>query len=324
MSFLKSLIEKSKKNPQKIVFADALDVRVLQAARRLDEEGLAKPILLGGPIAMRDFAARNGIRTAGLKIQQPLHDKSFEKYAKLFYERRKSKGLTLFEARQQMRIPLYYGAMLLSQDLADVCIAGNLSLTADVLRAAIQVIGTADGFNTVSSFFLMLSADSDRKFAFADGAVIPNPSVNQLADIALMTADSFQKLTGEAARVAMLSFSTKGSADHEMVDKVRQATELCHQKNPHLLIDGELQFDAAFVPAVAMKKAPKSPVGGKANVFIFPSLNAANIGYKIAERIGGFKALGPFSQGLRKPMHYLSRGCSAEDIMNVALTAAGM
>jgi phosphotransacetylase len=213
--------------------------------------------------------------------------------------------------------------MLVSGD-TDYCVAGNLSSTASVLRAALKVIGLTEGNHTLSSMFFMLPPDRSHVFGFADCGVVPKPTVAQLADIAISTAGTFFNVTGEQPRVAMLSFSTLGSAKHASAELVAQATALARTRRPDLLIDGELQFDAAFVPAVAARKAPDSPVAGKANVFIFPSLSEGNIAYKIAERLGGYTALGPMIQGLRLPMHDLSRGCSATDILQVSLLAMKM
>jgi phosphate acetyltransferase len=222
--------------------------------------------------------------------------------------------MTLEQARETMKRDLFFAAMMLREGLVDGSVAGSFASTADVMKAGIQIVGMPEGISIVSSFFLMLF--KDRTFSFADCAVVPNPDAEQLADIAISTADNHKKLTGEEPLVAMLSFSTKGSATHELVDKVIKATELVKSKRPDLQVDGELQFDAAIIESIGKRKAPNSTVAGKANVLIFPDLNAGNIGYKIAERLGGAQAVGPMVQGLRKPFFDLSRGCSVDDIVN--------
>jgi phosphotransacetylase len=214
--------------------------------------------------------------------------------------------------------------MMVRRGDAGCCVAGNLSSTASVLRAALRVIGPAKGMKTVSSIFLMIPPSKGRALGFADCSVVPEPTVEQLADIAISSAASFANLTGEAPRVAMLSFSTRGSVQHPAVDLVAQATALVRSRCPDLLVEGEMQFDAAVVPEIASRKLPGSRISGEANVFVFPNLSAGNIGYKIAERLGGYSALGPLIQGLDGPMHDLSRGCSARDMFEVPLLAAKM
>lgn len=305
--------------PRTVLLPDARDLRVLQAARFLKDQRLAIPVLVGSPVSLREFAAEHKINTSGLKVRKPQHDPKFEHLVTAFFEKRKEKGITRREAGEQLRNPLWYAAMALHTHQADLSVAGNLSTTADVLRAGLQILGLQEGMETVSSFFMMIAPEGNQTLSFSDCAVVPRPTESQLADIAISSSRNFEKLSGQEAYAAMLSFSTAGSAIHPLVERVQNALRLVQRRQPGLQIDGEMQFDTALVEEIARKKMPNSPFAGEANVLIFPSLSAGNIGYKIAERLGDYKAIGPFIQGLAKPFYDLSRGCSTEDIVNTVI-----
>lgn len=322
MQLIQQCEEWARLNPARVVFPDAMDPRAIDAARELTLRGWGEPVLLANPLALRDHCIQNNIRLHGAQVLDPALAPRLEAYATALHIRRPD--LSIEAARAQLLDPLWFGAMMLAQGDVDYCIAGNLSATASVLRAALRVIGLAEGTKTLSSMFFMLSADQSRVLGFGDCGVVPEPTSEQLADIAISGARNFQQVTGQVPRVAMLSFSTHGSARHAAAGHVATAVQLVRQRAPDLLIDGEMQFDAAFMPQVAAQKAPGSPVAGQANVFIFPSLSAGNIAYKVAERLGGYTALGPMIQGLALPMHDLSRGCSVADMIRVTLLAMKM
>jgi phosphate acetyltransferase len=315
---------KSKAAQQKktIVLPESHDERVLKAAQILAAENVVSVVTLGNEEKIRSSAEKIGADLSGVRIIDPEKSDKLSEFTNIYYNLRKKKGISIEDAREIVKKDLFFGAMMVKEGMADGSVAGSTAATADVLRAGIQCVGMPEGISIVSSFFLMIFPE--KIFSFADCAVVPDPDASQLADIAVTTADNHSKLTGEKAYVAMLSFSTKGSAAHELIDKVIEATKIVKQKRPDLTVDGELQFDAAVIDSVGRKKAPDSEVAGRANVLVFPDLNAGNIGYKIAQRLGGAEAVGPLVQGLKKPFFDLSRGCSVDDIVNTAAISALM
>lgn len=325
MSEIKLLVEmreKAKLKKKKVVLPESHDERVLKAAEILVKENIAEVITIGNEAKIKSDAEKLGVNLAGVEIINPETSELTEEFAQIFFESRKHKGVTLDEAREVMKKDLFFGAMLVREAKADGSVAGSTASTGDVLKAAFQCVGMPKGISVVSSLFLMIFPD--KVYSYADCAVVPNPDAAQLADIAISTADNHKKLTGEEANVAMLSFSTMGSAKHEDVEKVIAATKIANEKRPDLNIEGELQFDAATIESIGKKKAPNSKVAGKANVLVFPTLDAGNIGYKIAQRLGGAEAVGPVVQGLKKPLFDLSRGCSVDDIVNTSVLACLM
>ncbi|WP_170330228.1 phosphate acetyltransferase [Ruegeria arenilitoris] len=328
MKPLEELLKNAAQSQKKIVLSEGSDPRAVEAAVEAREKSVARIVLVGEEeLILRQLASLNAQPGGGLEIEDPASSARFDDLAALFFELRKHKGVTQEQARIETRKPHVFAALMVKKGLADGTLGGAVATTAEIVRTAIQVIGPKPGEKLVSSFFLMLFCEGHHikkgAHVFADSGLVVDPSAEEMAQIALASASSFRALTQDTPRVAMLSFSTRGSASSAAVTKVVEATRLAQEAAPDLLIDGELQFDAAFVPEVAEKKAKDSPLGGDANIFVFPNLESGNIAYKIAQRVGGAVAVGPIMQGLDKPANDLSRGCSAEDILHmIAVTAA--
>lgn len=325
MNAVDKIKEKAKTKARSVVLPEGTESRVVKAAEKIISEKLASVTLIGDRKEIERVAKETGADISGAKLVEPTSSPLFDTYVAEFVEMRKKKGITEAQARELLSNNLYFGAMLVKHDLVDASVAGSISTTGDVLRAAIHVLGLAEGISTVSSSFIMtlprFGDEADKVFMFGDCAVVPNPSAEQLASIAVSTAETMIRLVGEEPRVALLSFSTKGSAKHEDVDKVLAALEILKRDHPGLKVDGELQLDAAVIPSVGKKKAPQSEIAGNANVLVFPDLDAGNIGYKLVQRMAGATATGPIIQGLAKPANDLSRGCSVQDIVDVSAIA---
>jgi phosphate acetyltransferase len=328
MNALSKIKDRARAKKRRVVLPEGTEPRVVQAAKKILSEELAAVTLLGDEKKIEKLAVENGLNLAKVEVINPAHSEQYNGFVSDLMELRKAKGITEAQAKEAMLSPLYFGAMLVRHGKADASVAGSVNTTGDVLRAAIQVLGLKKGIRVVSSCFMMTLPKYrdvlDKVFMYADGAVVPNPDPEQLASIAASTAETMVNLLGEEPRIAMLSFSTKGSASHADVDKVLKALDILKKNHPELKVDGELQVDAAIVPEISARKCPGSPIAGDANVLIFPDLDAGNIAYKLTQRLANATATGPIIQGLALPANDLSRGCSADDIVDVTAIATLM
>ena len=321
MRLLDKIIQLSKSNPQRIVLPEGNEERVLKATEVIIKQNIAKIILLGDETEIKEKAQELNVNIEGAIIVNPIKSEKYEEYVNLFFELRKNKGMTIEKAKEMIKDEMYFGTMMLKCGDADGLVSGAVHTTADLLRPGMQIVKTSPGTKIVSSFFIMdvpnrIYGENGILF-FADSAVNPNPTSEELACIAISTADNAKALAGLNPKVALLSFSSMGSAKHELVDKIVEANKIANELRPDLLIEGELQLDSAIVPEVAKSKVPNSKLKGKANILIFPDLQSGNIGYKLVQRLANAEAIGPVCQGFAKPINDLSRGCSHTDIINI-------
>ena len=326
MSFIDGLKDKAKQSIKTIILTESEDKRVLEAAQKVKKQGFANIILIGNEEDANKLAKENNIDISGIPVINPETSDKFEEYANAFYELRKSKGMTEDKAREMLKDNMYFGTMMVKMGDADGLVSGACHSTANTLRPALQILKTAPGTKLVSAFFLMVVPDckygENGIFIFGDSGLVENPTADELSEIAISSSKSFEQLTGKESKVAMLSYSTYGSAHSELTEKVVEATKLLKEKMPNLVCDGELQLDAAIIPEINASKAPGSPLKGEANTLIFPNLDAGNIGYKVVQRLAKAEAYGPLCQGIAKPVNDLSRGCNSDDIVGVvAITA---
>jgi phosphate acetyltransferase len=321
MNILDQIQERAIEKQRHIVLPEGHDPRTILAAKFLKERNVCRITVIGKRDIIEAAAAEAGYSLSSREIIDPVQSELTDGFARELFQIRKAKGMTLADAQTALQNELYFGAFLVKSGRCNGSVAGAANTTGNVIKAGLHVLGMAPGMDVVSSSFLMVLPD-ERIFTFGDCAIVPNPSPAQLASIAIASARTHEALTGTDARIAMLSFSTKGSARHAEVDKVLEALAIIKDREPELSVDGELQLDAAILPGIGAKKAPGSPVAGQANVLVFPDLNSGNIGYKLVQRLAGAEAVGPTVQGLSAPFMDLSRGCSWQDIANVAGIAA--